>query len=243
MSVPLWVAELSDAFWAAVGQSEPFPRDLRPSIARALPVAVILLPRLRLGGVRAWLQRNGIRCLCAEDDRSLRACLVAYAGQGLIFLDGADASDERRFSLAHELAHFLRDYWHPRDLARTRLGPQVSEVLDGLRPPTPEERLSAVLARVPLGFHVHLMQRDAGGRFATHAIAVAETDADRLAYELLAPATCVLAGASTDAEGMNRAELTRTLQTVYGLPAIQAHAYAALLRPESRRDPFLRQLS
>jgi Zn-dependent peptidase ImmA (M78 family) len=40
---------------------------------------------------------------------------MARAGHGFISLDGSDADDERRFSLAHELAHFLLDYQDPRN--------------------------------------------------------------------------------------------------------------------------------
>src|ERR1700722_20152555 len=98
MSVPLWVAELVRAFWTEAGAVESFPRELRRPIARALPVSIILLPRLRLDSVGAWLRENGVMCPCDERDRSLQACVVACRGHGLIFLDGTDAADEQRFS-------------------------------------------------------------------------------------------------------------------------------------------------
>src|SRR5207244_1995423 len=110
VSLPLWVAELTGAFWSEAGEEAPFPRNLCRPIARALPVAVVSLPRLRLGGVRAWLRDNGLADPCRETDRPLRACLAAQAGHGLIFVDGSDRHDEQRFSLAHELGHFLRHY-------------------------------------------------------------------------------------------------------------------------------------
>src|SRR4051794_17266865 len=131
MNVLAWVTESANAFWAAAGEIEPFPRKLRRPLARALPVAVVLLPHLRLDGLRAWMRANGIGCPCAERDRALRACLVARAGHGLVFLDGADAEDDQRFSLAHELAHFLRHYWQPRQRACRHLGEAIAEVLDG----------------------------------------------------------------------------------------------------------------
>ena len=72
-------------------------------------------------------------------------------------IDAADPEDEQRFTLAHELAHFLRDYWRPRQMAQQRLGAEAVAILDGKRPPTPQERLAALLREVPLGFHVHLI--------------------------------------------------------------------------------------
>jgi hypothetical protein len=243
MRVLLWVAELADAFWKEAGVLEPFPRGLRRPIARALPLTVVYLPRLRLVKVRQWLVRNRVACPCHEADRPLRACLVARSGIGLVFIDGTDPEEEQRFSLAHELAHFLRDYWQPRRLACRRLGEQVAEVFDGLRPPTPGERLNALLARVRVGFHVHLMRRSGNGRFATHAIAAAERDADRLAYELLAPAESVVARGHDAPGGPTLNTLVQLLQATFGMPAAQAQDYGALLLPcAPRGDPLLRQL-
>jgi hypothetical protein len=129
MSTPLWVSEAAATFWAVAGAEEAFPRDLRRPIANALPVAVVLLPKLRLSAVDKWLVRQGMTCGLSIRDRALRACLVARYGHGLVFIDGTDPSDEQRFSLAHELAHFIRDYWRPRALAVERLGAGVLEVL------------------------------------------------------------------------------------------------------------------
>lgn len=53
MSAPFWVYELAAAFWAAVGEEEDFPRRLRPAIARALPLTVVSLSRLRVLGMEA----------------------------------------------------------------------------------------------------------------------------------------------------------------------------------------------
>ncbi len=239
MSVPFWAAELAATFWTEVGRVEPFPRDLRGPISLGLPVTVVYLPRLRLQDMLAWLNRNGVACPCDQADRSLRACLFAHRGNGFIFLDGVDPEDEQRFSLAHELTHFLRDYWQPRRLARQLLGDAVLEVFDGQRPPTLQERLSSLLARVPIGFHVHMLPRESGQR--PGAVAVAEEDADRLAYELLAPADSVLARVNRDPG--QTAMLVPLLQGAYGLPAIQAGHYADLLVPPRRRpDPLLRRL-
>src|SRR5262249_44879137 len=152
----------ASTFWEAAGMREPFPRSLREPIARALPMMLIFLPRLRLEDVRQWLIDNqrGWPCATAVTARArdgrVRGCLVAWRGWGCVFLDGADAEDEQRFSLAHELAHFLKHYWRPRREAVRRLGRQVLEVFDGLRPATPAEQLHGLLSGSGLGFHVHL---------------------------------------------------------------------------------------
>jgi Zn-dependent peptidase ImmA (M78 family) len=190
----------------------------------------------------AWLRGNGIVCPCDERDRPLRACLVACHGYGLIFLDGTDANDEQRFSLAHELAHFLRHYWQPRRLACRRLGEQVAEVFDGKRAPTAQEHLHSLLKNAPLGFHLHLMQRGPRREVSNTAVARAEEEADRVAYELLAPAANVLCRAGSVRDDAGRARLAELLRTAFGLPAEQASNYARLLVPTVWEDPLLRRL-
>jgi hypothetical protein len=235
MSAPLWVVELAERFWAEAGGPGPFPRDLRRPVLRALPLAVVLLPGLSIAGVRQWLESSGIGCFCPEEDRRLRACLVARGGGGFVFLDGTDAEEQQRFSLAHELAHFLRHYWQPRNRAAHRLGDPITEVFDGVRPARFAEQIAALLAEIPLGLHVHLMGRGASG-VADEVVATVEEEADQLACELLAPAAVVLRGQLT------RAELTRRLEREFGLPALQAEQYAHRLRPPTV-DALLRRLA
>lgn len=231
MSTPLWVSETAAAFWGAAGGPEPFPRSLHCPIAWALPLSIVSLPRLRVADIFDWLSSQTIACRIATSDRPMRACLVARRGAGLIILDGSDPEDEQRFSLAHELAHFLRHYFEPRHRASDRLGPGVLEVFDGERPPNLDERVGAVLAQAPIGLHVHLMERASGGGSVTADIDVAEWEADRLAFELLAPAEAVqrqFEGYSPD----RRSELAvPLLRSVYGLPATQAAQYASILLP------------
>lgn len=186
-------------------------------------------PGCAWGGVDDWLRRQEIRCALGLADRPLRACLVARHEQGLIFIDGTDPPDEQRFSLAHELAHYLRDYWLPRREASARLGPAILGVLDGERPPRRDERIDALVARVELGYHVHLLDRAPDGAVASAAVGRVERNADLLAYELLAPAAAVLRDLSGADPRERRAAATRRLCDTFGLPTAQAAQYAALL--------------
>jgi hypothetical protein len=236
----LWVHELAAGFWQAAGGPEPCPRSLRAPLAGSgLDVTVRETAGLTVGGVRRYLLGLDIRWGRAGADRALRACLAARDGVGFIFLEAADPAEERTFSLAHELAHFLRHYCQPRQAACRRLGAGIAAVFDGRRPATPGERLGALVAGLPLGCHVHLMERDPRRALRSAEVAVAEDEADRLAYELLAPAEAVLARAGSRATAERVAEV---LHGVFGLPPERAEDYARLLRPPAREDPVLRRL-
>ena len=241
MSTPLWVQELARTFWEQAGVAEPFPRELRRPIIRTLPVTVVLLPELHLDRVRVWLRENGIVCPSHEADRLLRACLAARSGHGVIFLDSNDANDEQRFSLAHELAHFLRHYEQPRRRAVAQFGEHILDVLDGKRPPTPEERLHSLLRNVRVSMHLHLLARDEGRRIASPIVAAAEAEADWLACELLAPSEVVLPQTRRPTARDARVEAERLLHVSYGLPRPGALWYAEQLYP-LLGDPLLSRL-
>jgi hypothetical protein len=232
----VWVAELATRFWAAASPPPPFPRDLTTAATAALPLRVVAQPALTLAGARSWLARSSLPCQTDEPDRPLRACLVTRAGFGLVFLDADDPPDERRFSLAHEVAHFLRDYDAVRRAAAMRLGPEALEVFDGKRPATAEERIHAVFRGVPVTAHVHLLRRDDAGRPLSEAERRSEADADRLAFELLAPAALFPPPDDSSA-------VRGRLEDEFGLPPTAAAAYAAILCPPAPpADPFVDRL-
>lgn len=226
---PVWARELADAFWQAVGP-EGFPRTFaRASLG--FSVTVTEWPDLSVGSIRTWLARRSAVTVPGPD-RPVRGCLVANGGFGFVFVEATDPEDERRFTRAHELAHYLRDVWQPRRRAMARLGSGIADVFDGRRPATPDERLHAVLRGLPAGPVVHLLGR---GDDEGPAVRAAEAAADRLAFELLAPAEAV--GGPDD-----RAAVADRLVRTFGLPPGPAARYAALLAPEAPPDRLLARL-
>jgi hypothetical protein len=227
----LWVEEAAEQFWAAVGE-EPagFPRDLRRAIALALPLAVVELPRLRVAAIEEWLAQRRRPLSLATRDRRVRACLLVYQGTGVVFLDGTDPADEQRFSLAHEVAHFLLHYVQPREQAVQRLGSAILAVFDGDRRPALGERVEAVLAGIgPLQPHLHLLDRPDRGPAHFGRLGAVEEQADTLALELLAPSATVRTRLDACA---TVTEVQRALSETFGLPASVAATLALELQPE-----------
>jgi hypothetical protein len=228
---PVWVRELADAFWRAV-RPEQFPRTFA-NVSLGFHVTVHECPGLSLGAVRGWLARREMNVTIPGPDRRLRGCLVAHGWDGFVFVEADDPPAERRFTLAHELAHYLRDVWHPRRRAVAKLGPRIVDVLDGRRPATTDERLRVVLRGLPVGPVVHLLGR---GADESPEVRAAEAAADRLAFELLAPAEAL--GVWGD-----RSELIDRLVGTFGLPPAPAGRYAAVLAPgPAGPDRLIRRL-
>src|SRR5438874_1875364 len=227
------VSASAETFWRLAGRDEPFPRSLETSVSWALPLAIVKLPHLGLAQVQRWLLERSVTIELDERDRPLHACLLARNGRGMVIVDGTDAEDERRFSLAHEVAHFFLDYLLPRNDAIARLGPGASAILDGKRAATIDERLTALLGRLELRPYIHLLERSPEGQIERQRELEAEDRADRLALELLAPRRLVLQHLEadkirwTDASALKRAEDVLTAQ--FGLPIPMAASYGRFL--------------
>src|SRR5262245_26511008 len=185
------IKDAAKAFWKAAGGRNRYgmPADLERAVAFALPLGICRMPALSTAKVAAVLERIGTIPWSTSPDRPLCGCLVADVGVGLIFLDGGDPPDEQRYSLAHEIAHFLLHYLQPRRLMLDELGAGMLAVLDGKRPPTDSERLSAALRNIVLEPFRHAMARTSDGQISHFRTRSIESEADELALEILAPVT------------------------------------------------------
>jgi hypothetical protein len=197
-----------------------------------LPLAIIEIDSLTVGNLDQWLHRHHLPRLASVTDRPLRGCLVAYAGIGLLFVDRSDDPEQRRQTLAHEVAHFIVDYLLPREQVAQRR-PELLDVLDGEREPTDAERFDALLADLPVGFHTHLLERDVHGGHLSAATTDIEDRAERLALELLAPLHRVLEELSAAAEH----DISQLLRERFGLPAGAATRYAGHIELYHPRRP------
>lgn len=221
-------SDLVRDFWAAAGGEEPFPRTLELALGFALPVTLVRLPELHTDTARTWLRARQRDLLLTEPSRPLHGCLIAWRGNGIIFLDASDSAAEQRFSLAHETAHFLVDYMLPRRRALATMGEGFSAVLDGERSATVGERLASIFQGLSMRPHVNLMQRSVAGSDALSVWQV-EHRADRVALALLAPPELVHEMAQGDTLQAQRCAAENALMHDFGLPPIPAQRYAAEL--------------
>jgi IrrE N-terminal-like domain len=227
---------LAGEFWAGTGLHDTFPRKIEQAIAFKLPLALVGFSPLTIVAIGHWLQQHDITTRLPNDRRDLCGCLVAHGGRGFIFICDADSPEEQRLTMAHETAHFLIDYLWPRQQVLHELGEGIAEVLDGLRPATPAERAAAVLSRVRLGPHIHVLPRRGRDADLDVAVAHAEDRADRLALELVAPQACVYAVLDTLSvrQSLTPNAARTALATYFGLPA---YAFHDAIQRMFRRQP------
>lgn len=185
------VVEVAEEFWTLAEVSPTYPCRLEEVIFWALPIELRFVPNLQISQVEKEIQRYNPQFRLAEVNRPLRGCVVAFRGQGTIFVDSNDLEDEKQVTIGHEGSHFMLDYLKPRKQAIELFGESILDVLDGVREPTVAERVHAVLERVPLGVMAHLMERPEEGVPSTLVLDV-ENRADQVTLEILAPRRRVL---------------------------------------------------
>jgi len=227
-----WLEEAVEA--SGLTSPPTYPRNLAAEVSLRLPVIVVGLPRLTSDSVRDWLTQRNRHHRVVDLPRGLHGCMVAEKGVGILFHDSRDPLNQQRFTVAHEVAHFVLDYWVPRVRALRVFGEAIRPVLDGVRSPTPEESLSTLFERVPLGVQVKLMDRSPSGAYLRGRVAESERRADRLALELLAPAALVapLMKDATVDEAADRVVFK------FGLPRGAARTYVQHLLRRQRVPRF-----
>jgi len=236
---------IAEKFWEAAPEIEHvFPRDIESAIAWSVPLFIVRVPNLWVHNVETYLRQRQLPTLIGAADRPLHGCVIATRGKGLIVVDGTDVPQDLRFTIAHEVAHFLLDYYEPRQRVLEKLGSHVEEVVDGQRPPTSDERVDGLLANTPVGLYAHFMHRDDAGA-GSSSVLDAERLADRLAFELIAPERNVWASSPKDtpdrAYGRRVLNLQRLLIRRYGLPNEAAHKYAVALCHSRFGDKSVRE--
>lgn len=213
-----------ERFWTRCTRTTPpYPFGLEDVLHMHFKVTIVPLPRLATAVAGRWLARRGWPGLTHSTEHPLHGCIVARAGDAFIFVEATDPPDEQQFTLAHEAGHLLLDYLEPREDVVQFLGEDQLAVLDGVRPPTAAERVSAVMANCPIGVYVQQLDYD------SPRTSRSERRADRFARELLAPRASLAAIPLTEIEA--------TLVQQFGLPAAQAEIYANDLRAERAPAP------
>ncbi len=211
----------------------PEPRSVRIAISWVHSVRVETQPALSIATIQSWMAGQGFTVPIDDPNRRLRGCAVASAGCGLIFVDASDPADEREFTVAHEVAHLLLDYYGPRDHATDLIGEGAHEVFDGARDASYSERLAAALHGEALQPFVHLLARDANF-VASAAVLAREALADELACELLAPLAAVR---SALPPSWDQADATAMLVSRFRLPEGAARDYARRLAHRFQPTP------
>lgn len=219
-----------------VDDPQRYPRDLTLTATLNFHIQIKRMAGLSLASANNWFLARGSARAFEGDNRLLHGCCFSSKGHGTIFIDSTDDANEQRFTLAHELSHYLLDHLLPRQAAIQWLGNDILPVLNGDRPPTMVERFRSWHKQLPIGSTYNLMERSRDPH-AAYEISGVEARADRLALALLAPVEQVLANLPNDSFQSQLELLSQRLHAEFGLPAQVSVLYADALLLTLGRAP------
>lgn len=228
-----YLEHLAKKFWDDIGGVTKWPCELDKVVALTLPVTIVDIKNLKVSLIKDWLIDRNVCYTIPSSERKMLGCLLAFRGIGFIFIDKNLSHAERQFTLGHEISHFLLDYHIPREKALNQLGPAIIEVLDGQRPASSEERIVGILNQIVIGAHFHLLDACSDGSFLRSDVIKAESRADELAVELLAPFEIVCAHVYENCNSCSYSEYESTSRRLllerFGLPLSICFSYSKLI--------------
>ena len=187
----------ADWFWKRAGGRPGLPADIGYAAMCAIEVYIEEVSDLTTVTAASCIEGVGIRIPDVVSERRIHGCLVVGRRGAAILVEKNDDAAQKRFTIAHECAHFILEVRMNQGRAENRLGPGFASILHGHREATPNERIAARLHGVSSDPLVHFMDRTATGDYGRWRIHEAECLADDLAVEILAPRAELIASLSS----------------------------------------------
>ena len=230
------IEKIAADFRAKAGLPQDPPYDIAKAAKLILPLQVIEIAGLDLEKIRQWLRhRNLVDTIddIEAGNRTVHGFILTQRGSGLIFVDSEDLEAEQRFTIAHEVSHFLIDHKIPRQKIISRFGDRLEKIMDGELPLKRSDELFALIKGADIHQRTRSIENDGDGSFRSWINFIAENEADGLALELLAPQQAVVSEILSGKKSLPHQVFTvrcrKLLEQRYGLPTHVAQQYAAEL--------------
>lgn len=179
--------KISNRFWVDSGLKMECPRPIEDAVIRNLPISIVKMKVLTYQSLSQWFAERNLVGILPHFSESLLGGIFAFKGNALLFVDAKLPSYEMRYTVAHEVGHFLFDYHYKRQKAKATVGDSAEEILDGTRRASLGERVDAILLGIDLKPYYHLLSDQNCISISRGQIETAEDNADFLADELIAP--------------------------------------------------------
>ena len=187
----------ADWFWKRAGGGPDFPADIGYAAMCALEVYVEEVSDLTTVAAASRIEGVDIGIPDGVSERRMHGCLAVGRRGAAILVEKNDDDAQKRFTIAHECAHFILGVRMNQERAASRLGPGFASILHGHREATPNERIDARLHGVSSDPLVHFMDRTSTGAYGCGRVHEAECGADDLAVEILVPRSELIASLSS----------------------------------------------
>ncbi len=241
------IERIAREFWSTVDQVYRDSFDIVSAVDASLIIDLVMIKELSLQKIETWLAERTISIEFDVNDRGLHGALMIKTGSVFMFVEDSQNEIQQRFTVAHEVSHFLLDYHVPKEKAILALGKEIEDVLNGnLAASNPQLALS-VIKGITIDPYTFLIENNGNGSFLSWSNFNSENEADYLALELLAPRAKVINETVSSTKRLTYSQFTRKSQEIligkYGIPSEVARQYASELAYSVTNGPsFLDKL-
>ena len=105
-----YVVNIARDFWRKILVKPTPPYDIFGAVSLVMPLDIVNLSGLTIAKIENWLWERNVTLNTGIPNRSLHGFILTFQDAGFIFIDGTDSENERRYTVAHEVSHFILDY-------------------------------------------------------------------------------------------------------------------------------------
>ncbi len=241
------IERIAREFWSTINPEYRDNFDILGAVEASLTINLIKIQDLGLRKIEDWSKARNISVKIDANDRNVHGILFITDGTVLMFVEEEGDEIQQRFTIAHEVSHFLLDYKIPRERALLEFGTEIEEVLNGNLEATHSQLVTSMIKGINLEPYSFLIEKTGNGSFLSWSNFNAENEADYLALELLAPRAKIINETVSSARRLTYSQFTKKSQEIlidkYRIPSEVARQYASELAYSITNGPsFLDKL-
>ena len=233
------IERIAREFWATTHAEFRYNYDIVKVVESSLNVQLIRMPQLSPKNITSWLSDHDMNIPLENNERNLHGALIIQNGAVLMFIDTTENDTRQRYTLAHQVSHFLLDYQMPKERTIMTLGKEIAGVLKGNAEASVEQLVQSAFNGMTDKVYTLFIEKD-------EAIP-SENPADSLALELLAPRYQIIHETAAKSILLSYAPFKRKCRELligkYRIPSEIAHKYASdLAGSVMNKSSFLSRL-
>jgi len=227
------IERIAREFWSTVDQNYHENYDIISAVDTSPTIDLIKIKNLSISKIEEWLIAIGLKDNFDIPDRRLHGVLIIKGDSVAMFIEDDENPIQQRFTVAHEVSHYLLDYQIPKEKAILALGKEIEDVLNGNLPANNTQLALSVIKGINIDPYSFLIEKTGNGSFEDWKNFNSENEADYLALELLAPRIRIINETFSSTKRLSYSQFTRKSQEIliekYRIPSDIARQYASQL--------------
>lgn len=241
------IERIARKFWATTQAEFRYDYDIVKAVESSLNVHLIRMQQLNPTKIISWLASHNMDIPFESKATHLNGALLIKNDNVIMFIDAAENAVQQRYTLAHQVSHFLLNYQMPKERAIMTLGKEIAQVLSGNTEASVTQLVQSTVSNITGNVYTLLIEKwDESTSFDWELLRTKDP-AVSLTLELLAPRYQIINETASVGARLRYSPFKRKCQELlidkYRIPSEIAHKYASELAGSVTSGPsFLSKL-